>query len=237
MVSIADDIIIHGKTRQEHYQRLHELLIRAKEKGIKFNKDKLEVGITEVKYFGHLLTDKGLKPDTEKVMTVQSMKLPTVKNELETFLAVYIPFLDTILEQLRFRFNEKTTFAGLFDTLLRTNCAKYGVVEEEFFQFYGNYSQFLHANNVMPHDTGGMNALVHYRLWVAKWKREFSSSTDSSTDHIATLSFCDPNVFPSIYARLTIASILPISTATLSAVFRLYGFSRHICVIEQLKVV
>jgi hypothetical protein len=48
---------------------------------------------------------------------------------------VYIPFLDTILEQLRFRFNEKTTFVhfvGLFDTLLPTNCAKYGAVEEEF---------------------------------------------------------------------------------------------------------
>ena len=99
--------------------------------------------------------------------------------------AMYIPFLDTILEQLRFRFNEKTTFAGLFDTLLPTNCAKYGAVEEEFMQLYGNYSQFLHANNVMPHDTSGMNALVQCRLWVAKWKREFSSSTDSSTDHIA----------------------------------------------------
>ena len=48
MVSIADDIIIHGKTRQEHDQRLHELLIRAKEKGIKFHKDKLEVGVTKV---------------------------------------------------------------------------------------------------------------------------------------------------------------------------------------------
>ena len=99
--------------------------------------------------------------------------------------AVYIPFLDTILEQLRFRFNEKTTFAGLFDTLLPTNCAKYGAVEEEFMQLYGNYSQFLHANNVMPHDTSGMNALVQCPSWVAKWKREFSNSTDSSTDHIA----------------------------------------------------
>ncbi|CAB4013662.1 Hypothetical predicted protein, partial [Paramuricea clavata] len=83
--------------------------------------------------------------------------------------AVYIPFLDTILE--RFRLNEKTTFAGLFDTLLPTNCAKSGAVEEEFMQFYGNFSQFLHAiNNVMPHDTSGMNALAQYRLWVAKWK-------------------------------------------------------------------
>jgi hypothetical protein len=71
----------------------------------------------------------------------------------------------------------------------------------------------------MPHDTSGMNALAHYRLWVAKWKREFFSSTDSPTDHIATLSFCDPNVFPSIYALLTIASILPISTATVERSF------------------
>jgi hypothetical protein len=86
--------------------------------------------------------------------------------------AMYIPFLDTILEQLRFRFNEKTTFAGLFDTLLPTNCAKYGAVEEEFMQLYGNYSQFLHANNVMPHDTSGMNALVQCRLWVAKLLEE-----------------------------------------------------------------
>jgi hypothetical protein len=67
------------------------------------------------------------------------------------------PFLDTILEQLRF--NEKTTFVGLFDTLLPDNCAKNDAVEEEFMQLYGNYSQFLHANNVMPHDTSGMNAL------------------------------------------------------------------------------
>jgi hypothetical protein len=73
---------------------------------------------------------------------------------------VYIPFLDTILEQLRFRFNEKTTFAGLFDTLLPTNCANNGAVEEEFMQLYENYSQFLHANNVIPHDTSGMNALA-----------------------------------------------------------------------------
>jgi hypothetical protein len=46
----------------------------------------------------------------------------------------------------------------LFDTLLPTNCAKNGAVEEEFMQLYGNYSQFFHANNVMPHDTSSMNA-------------------------------------------------------------------------------
>ena len=53
-------------------------------KGIKFNKDKL--GVTQVRYFGHLLTDNGLKPDPDKVKTIQSIKLPTAKSELKTFL-------------------------------------------------------------------------------------------------------------------------------------------------------
>jgi hypothetical protein len=30
VVLIADNIVVHGRTRQEHDQRLHELLIRAK---------------------------------------------------------------------------------------------------------------------------------------------------------------------------------------------------------------
>jgi hypothetical protein len=51
---------------------------------------------------------------------------------------VYIPFLDSFLGQLQFRFNEKTTFVGLFDTLLPANWAKNRAVEEEFMQLYGN---------------------------------------------------------------------------------------------------
>ena len=59
-------------------------MIRAKEKGIKFNKHKL--GLTQEKCFGHRLTDNGLKPDPDKVKAIQFMKLPAVKSELETFL-------------------------------------------------------------------------------------------------------------------------------------------------------
>jgi hypothetical protein len=48
---------------------------------------------------------------------------------------------------------KRSLHAGLFDTLLPTNCAKNGAVEQEFMQLCGNYSQFLHSNNVMLHDT------------------------------------------------------------------------------------
>ena len=90
--------------------------------------------------------------------------------------AVYIPFLDTVLEQLRFRFNEKTTFVGLFDTLLPGNCVKNGAMEEDFMQLWKNHSQFLIDNNVLARDTNGMNAVAQHRLWVTKWKRDISQS-------------------------------------------------------------
>ena len=54
---------------------------------------------------------------------------------------------------------KRSLHAGLFDTLLPTNCARNSAVEEEFMQLCGNYSQFLHANNVMLHDTSGMSAV------------------------------------------------------------------------------
>ena len=72
---------------------------------------------------------------------------------------------------------------------------------------------------MLARDTNGMNAVAQFRLWVAKWKRELPTMDNSPADHIATLSFCHANVFPSIYALLTIASILPISTATVERSF------------------
>ena len=139
-------------------------------------------------------------------------------HELDYFrVTVYIPFLDTVLQQLRFRFNEKTKLVGLFDTLLPSNCVKNGVMEEQFMQLWRNYSSTLSANNVQPGDIRGVNAFAQYRMWVVKWKREFSDKSPS--DHIAALQYCDASVFPSIRALLSIASILPISTATVERSF------------------
>ena len=38
--NISDDIIIHGKTKQEHDQRVFKVLERLKERGLTMNADK-----------------------------------------------------------------------------------------------------------------------------------------------------------------------------------------------------
>ena len=64
------------------------MLRRSRERGVKLNRDKLEVGVTQVKYFGHMLTSEGVRPDPDKASAIESMKPPKDKSELETFLGM-----------------------------------------------------------------------------------------------------------------------------------------------------
>lgn len=63
VTAIVDDILVFGRTRDEHDENLRPVLKRARERGIKLNPDKCTIGVTEVPYFGHIFTQNGLKID------------------------------------------------------------------------------------------------------------------------------------------------------------------------------
>jgi hypothetical protein len=71
---------VYGQTREEHDKILWSVLKRSQEQGIKFNKDKLEVGVTRFKYSGQLLIPDGLSPDPDKVSAVIDMATPNNKS-------------------------------------------------------------------------------------------------------------------------------------------------------------
>jgi hypothetical protein len=49
-------------------------LLRAREQGIKFNAQKCSIGVKSVPFFGHVITDTGLKADPKKIEAIT--KLP-----------------------------------------------------------------------------------------------------------------------------------------------------------------
>lgn len=51
-----DDLIVFGKTLQEHEDRLLKVLDRLKEAGLKISPDKCQFGQTRVKYVGHIVS-------------------------------------------------------------------------------------------------------------------------------------------------------------------------------------
>lgn len=111
--SIIDDILIYGegKTEEEaikdHDRKFRLLMERCRERNIKLNKDKLKLKMKEVKFIGHLITNKGLKMDPKKVHAVLEMPKPTDVSGVRrlvgfvTYLSKFLPKLSHICEPLR----------------------------------------------------------------------------------------------------------------------------------------
>ncbi|XP_045104351.1 uncharacterized protein LOC123499883 [Portunus trituberculatus] len=107
VMSIADDICVHGKDRTEHDQRLHQFMQRARERGLVLNLSKCHVGLAEVTFFGHSFSDlthrlrQLLKEDVsfEWLPEYQS-DFETLKGAIssETTLAHYRPDLPVSVE-------------------------------------------------------------------------------------------------------------------------------------------
>ncbi|KAK7102680.1 hypothetical protein V1264_020867 [Littorina saxatilis] len=104
--AIMDDTIIFGRTEEEHDRRLDAVLKRIEERGLKLNREKCKFKKTEVKYFGHIISEHGVRPDPEKVKAITDMQPPSSLTELRTvcgmfnYLSKFVPGLATDLKPI-----------------------------------------------------------------------------------------------------------------------------------------
>ena len=107
LLAVHDDIIVCGATTEEHDTALGEALKRARERNIKFNKKKVQLRVTEVKYLGNIVSAKGFTPDPEKIRAIIEMPPPESKQDLRrllgmvNYLSQYIPNMSEITAPLR----------------------------------------------------------------------------------------------------------------------------------------
>jgi len=103
---IVDDLLVYGQTKHEHDLNLRTLLDRCREKSIRLNEDKLIVGACDVKYFGHIVSADGLKPDPEICRAIRDIEPPSDKSELKTLTGMatypsrYAPHLSQTMQPL-----------------------------------------------------------------------------------------------------------------------------------------
>ena len=79
---IADNLIIAACNEEEHDKILQDVLQRAREKGVKFNKNKIQYKISSVTYIGNVATKDGLQPDQQKISAIVDMPQPTDEKSL-----------------------------------------------------------------------------------------------------------------------------------------------------------
>ena len=113
VVCIADDVIVHGKDTNDHDKYLHEFLQRCREKGIKLNKNKLQLRMNKITFMGHRITPEGLQPDPDKVKAITEMEAPQTVEQLRRFLGI-VNYLGRFLSHL-------TTAAQPLHNLIKHN--------------------------------------------------------------------------------------------------------------------
>ena len=113
---IADDVMVHGETGEEHDRNLLQVLNKCREIGLKLNPEKCVFSQPEVKFYGNIVGNTGLKVDPEKVKAIVNLPIPINKTEMSSFLgmcnylALFIPRLSDATEPLRHLIKKSVVF-------------------------------------------------------------------------------------------------------------------------------
>ncbi|GFX17545.1 retrovirus-related Pol polyprotein from transposon 297 [Trichonephila clavipes] len=71
-----DDVIIGGRTFEEHLQNIRKVLSKLSDANLKLNPSKCKFFQKEVNYLGHIISAEGVRTDPEKVSAVKNWKRP-----------------------------------------------------------------------------------------------------------------------------------------------------------------
>lgn len=110
-----DDIIVFSTSLQEHICNLKMVFETLQKYNLKIQLDKSEFLCKEVAFLGHVVTPDGVKPNPDKIKTIQNWPLPKNETELRGFLGTlgyyrrFIKDFARIIKPLtnRLRKNEK----------------------------------------------------------------------------------------------------------------------------------
>ncbi|KRX79010.1 Retrovirus-related Pol polyprotein from transposon 17.6 [Trichinella sp. T6] len=83
-----DDVIVFGRTAEEHTARLQEVLDRLRKVGLKVKPEKCQLMKRKVAYLGHIISEKGIATDPSKTRAVKEWQAPSCVSELRQFLGL-----------------------------------------------------------------------------------------------------------------------------------------------------
>ena len=139
--NIADDIIVHGKSREEHDRNLKNCLKRLEERGLKLNPKNCDFLQNELYFFGQVFSKEGTRPDHKRIADLQKVSMPGNVQEVRSLLGManysckYIHDFATVTAPLReltkkeAKFvwinTQETAFQKIKDALVSTPCMAY----------------------------------------------------------------------------------------------------------------
>ncbi|KAJ3641514.1 hypothetical protein Zmor_028019 [Zophobas morio] len=83
-----DDVMIMGKTFDDHLKNLEEVLERMEKARLKLNPKKCSLFQKRVEFLGHIVSEKGIETNPTKALAIRDWPIPRDKHELRSFLGL-----------------------------------------------------------------------------------------------------------------------------------------------------
>ncbi|GFS91589.1 hypothetical protein TNCV_1139971 [Trichonephila clavipes] len=106
-VELYFDDIVAVCDEDSHDAIMSRVLERAKLLNIRFNPDKLQYRVSEIKYVGQIISKSGIKPDPDHIKAIVEMPTPKSKTEVRrlldmmNFLSKFIPNVSKVAALLK----------------------------------------------------------------------------------------------------------------------------------------
>ncbi|UYV63183.1 K02A2.6-like [Cordylochernes scorpioides] len=83
-----DDIMVMGRTFEEHLRNLQEVFDRFRANNLALNPKKCQLFQKSVKFLGHIVSTEGIRTSDDKVFAIKNWPEPRNKHELQSFLGL-----------------------------------------------------------------------------------------------------------------------------------------------------
>lgn len=144
-----DDIIVYSSTLDEHFKRLTEVFSRLLKSNLKIQPDKCEFLRKEVSYLGHLITDKGVKPNPDKVRCIEKFPQPQNQKDIKSFLGLtgyyrrFIPNYSKLTKPMTKLLQKNATFHFDEECIQAFNTCKQLLVTAPILQYPNFEEEFI----------------------------------------------------------------------------------------------
>ena len=147
VVIYIDDVLVTGKTDEEHLAALEEVLQRLEQAGLRLHLKKCSFMVPSVIYLGYQIDAEGLRPVAEKV---KALKEPRNRSELKSYLGLLSYYS-------RFMPNMSTTLAPLYHLLKHDTTWRWEEAEKN--AFVASKEQLL-STQVLVHYAPNLDVVI-----------------------------------------------------------------------------
>lgn len=99
VVNFLDDILVTGRSFEEHLRNLKAVFEKLYEAGFRLNKEKSKFFDSEVHYLGHVISSNGIKKDPNKIKSIVKAPRPSNVSEVRAFIGM-VSYYGKFIENL-----------------------------------------------------------------------------------------------------------------------------------------